>query len=87
MVLFTQSHKEIMKKTAGITLYITIGRWSRPEITADNVVARICIGFIAIGILFRDIEAFMSCVNDVIQNYKASIEHLEEKNVHSTHTA
>lgn len=66
-----------MKKPTGITFYICIGGWDSPTLTIDRLSIRLCLGFIAVAILFRDLEVFMIDADEVIQKYKDQIQKLE----------
>lgn len=51
--------KKIMR---GITFQIVIGKWSRPSIRWSKQIYGICLGWIAISIIPKDMEVFFSLV-------------------------
>lgn len=47
-------------KARGLTMQIAIGRWSKPEIKCSSLIPiRVCLGFVSISIIARDMEVFL----------------------------
>lgn len=58
-----------MKTNKGLTIYLVIGKWAKPKLTIfkDGFILRICLGFVAFVIAYRDIETYVVELHQMIE--------------------
>jgi len=64
------------KSIVGFTIMLTFGSWGGINVHASSYSARLCLGFVALQLVFRDFE---NVIEICLDSKEAKIKQLEEK--------
>ena len=52
-----------------MSFYICFGRWATPTIMWDRKKIRLCLGFVAVGVFFFDLEVILAQLHSALMKF------------------